>query len=162
AGRGRNEDAPPTQPVRAAAQHLALAHTRDGTGGKLPDPAQRGHRRPAAEAVRRQSDIALELGDRDRRLLAEDAVLTTGVEPERVQLTLELGDVVATQHGLAEVQGAVAEREAALDHGRPRLGAAHPVDVEAALLLKGSHRSVGRSTELARLVRRGVVTERDE
>jgi hypothetical protein len=75
---------------------------------------------------------------------------------------LELGDVVAPEHRLAEVQSPVAESEAALDERRPSLGAAHPVHVEAAALLEGAHRGFRGGAELARFVGRGVVAERGE
>ena len=57
-----------------------------------------------------------------------------GVEAERVEPPLELGDVVAAQHRPAAVEQAVAEVEAALDERRPGLGAADAVDTQAAQL----------------------------
>src|SRR5262249_7416328 len=161
-GCGRDEDAPPAQSAGATVQNLALAHAGNGPGGELADPAQCGDRRPTTEAVRRQPDVALELGHCHGGLLTEDAVFATGVEPERVQPMLELGDVVAPQHRLAEVQGAIPERETALDQRRPRLRAAQPVDLEAALFLEGAYGRFGGGPELARLVRGRVVPEPGE
>ena len=61
-----------------------------------------------------------------RGVVAEDAVLAAGVEAERVQPALELGDVVAAQHRAAAVEEPVAEREAALDQRGPGLGPQMP------------------------------------
>ena len=72
-------------------------------------------------------------------VVAEDAVLAAGVEAERVQAALELGDVVAAQHRPAAVEQAVAEAEAALDQRRPGLRPADAVDPQPAVVLEGAH-----------------------
>jgi len=93
---------------------------------------------------------------------AEDAVDPTGVEPERVEPPLELGDVVAPQHRLAEVQEAVAEDEAALHERGPCVATDDAVDLEAAVVLERPHRGRGGRTEDAGLVGRMAVAERAE
>ena len=75
---------------------------------------------------------------------------------------MQLGDVVTAQHGLAEVEQAVAEGEAALDERVPRLPTAHAVDAQTARLLERPHRPFGGGAETACLVRGEVVTERTE
>src|SRR5207247_9643163 len=137
------------EPVGPAAQHLPLANAGDGTRRERAHSAQRRDGGPTAEAIGHETNVALELGDRVGSLLAEDAVLAAGVEPERVQLTLELGDVVATQHGLSEVERPIAERETALDERGPRLAATEPGTDETALLLDCAASGGGGRAELA-------------
>ena len=84
------------------------------------------------------------------------------VEAERVQSVLEVGDVVAAQHGSLRVEEAVAEQEAALDECRPRLAADDPVDAQAARVLERPHRGLGAHAELAGLVGADVATDRGE
>ena len=74
---------------------------------------------------------------------SEDAVLAAGVEPERVQPTLELGHVVAAQHRLTEVEQPVAERVAALDERGPRLRSADAVDADPPPGLERAHGLLG-------------------
>lgn len=93
------------------------------------DPQQLGVGGLAEDVVDRQAGVALELGQGPRRVVAEDPVDPAGVEAERAQPLLELGHVVAAQHGGAAVEGAPAQAVAGLDHGVPGLataGAVHP------------------------------------
>ena len=69
--------------------------------------------------------------------VTEDAVHPAGVEPEAAQALLELGHVVAPQHGRAPVQEAVAQPKTGLDQGVPGLRAADAVDPQAAVVLEG-------------------------
>ena len=130
------------------AELLALADRGDRSRGQRPDPAERAQGLGPEDAVDREPGVALELAQRRRGLVAEDAVLAAGVEAERVEPVLELGDVVAAEVRAALVEQAVAEREAALDERGPGLGSADPVDADAPGLLEradGAPRSRGRS-----------------
>ena len=95
-------------------------------------------------------------------VVTEDAVFAAGVEAEAVQPALEVGDVVAAQHGAAPVEQPVTEAVAALDHRGPRLGPAHAVDPQAPRLLEGAHDLLGRRSVLAELVAWGLVAQRAE
>src|SRR5581483_8450178 len=61
----------------------------------------------------------------------------------------ELGHVVAPEHGLAQVQQAVAQLVAGLDQRPPRLPAADAVHPQAAPFLEGAHGLVGGVAERA-------------
>ena len=98
AGSATRKTRRPSRRTGAAAQRLALAHARDRTGREPADAADRGEGRRPADAVGGGAGVALELAERGLGLAAEDAVLAPGVEAERVQPALELGDVVAAQH----------------------------------------------------------------
>ena len=133
-GGGGDEDPVAREAVRTAAQRLALADAGDRAVGEAVPSAGRARRWSPARRCRRRSrpDVALELAQRAGGVGAEDAVLAAGVEAERVEPVLELGDVVAAQHRAAAVEQPVAEAEAALDQRRPGLGAADAVDPQAA------------------------------
>ena len=66
--------------------------------------------------------VALEVGQGLRAEVAEDAVHPTGVEAEGRQASLQVGDVVAAQHGPAEVEEPVPEAQARPRPERPRSG----------------------------------------
>ena len=53
--------------------------------------------------------MALELPQGGVGVGAEDAVDAPGVEPEAPEATLQVGDVVAPEHGAGEVEDAVTE-----------------------------------------------------
>ena len=89
----------------------------------------------------------MERADRGFGLGAEDAVLATGIESERIEAVLQGDHVVAAQHGLAQVQQAVPGREATLDERAPRLRPADAVDAQTALLLKRADGSLGAGVE---------------
>ena len=114
----------------------------------------------AAHAVGGEVHVALELDERTRRVVAEDAVFPAGVEAEPVQAALELGDVVAAQHRAAAVEQAVAEAVPALDHRRPGLRAADAVDPQAPGLLEGAHDRFGRGARTLPTRSRGIVVTR--
>ena len=84
--------------------------------------------------------VALELPERVLGLRSEDAVLAAGVEAERVEPPLQLGHVVAAQHGRAQVEQAIAERTATLDQRAPGLGPADAVDAQPAARLEVANR----------------------
>ena len=102
------------------------------------------------DAVDGQAGVALELAERGRGQVAEDAVDPPGVEPERAQPLLQLGHVVAPQHRGAAVEEAVAEAPAGLDQGGPGLAAADAVDPQAPAVLEGLDRGPGALPEDAR------------
>ena len=79
--------------------------------------------------------------------------------PQGVELALEGSNVVTTEVGRVEVQGAIAEPIARLDELPPRVGPDEPVLAQAPAGLEGPHGALGRrsvpSTEL-RLVDREI------
>ena len=94
--------------------------------------------------------------ERGLGLGAEDAVLAAGVEAERVQPALELGDVVAAQHRARQVEQPVAELEAALDQRAPGLGSADAVDAQPASLLELADRGFEACRRTRRRPRRAT------
>ena len=86
----------PDSVLVAVAEALVLPHHRDGRAGRRPaaHPAEGPDRLGRAHPVGGQADVALELGERVRRLGSEDAVDPSGVEPQAAEEPLELGDVV--------------------------------------------------------------------
>ena len=138
-GLGHEEDAQTVEAAGSMAKGLTFADARDRAGREAAHARDRRERRRPAHAVGRRARVALELAQRGLGLGSEDPVLAPGVEAERVQPTLELGDVVAAQHGSREVEEPVAELEAALDERAPGLRAADAVDSKAAHPLKIAH-----------------------
>jgi hypothetical protein len=109
--------------------------------GHRAHPVERRDGGRATDPVGGEPGVALERPDRLARVVAEDPVLTPGVEAERVQPALQLEDVVAAHHRAAPVEEAVAEAVAALDQGRPGLAADDPVDPQPSRLLKRTDRA---------------------
>ena len=157
---------PAAQRARHAAQTAALADrhaaSRAGCGGASRRAARartaetssgswwRLSRRnsswrvaPPDDAVDGEAGVALELAERPHRGVAEDAVDPAGVEAQRAQALLQLGDVVTAQHGGPAVQEAVAEPETGLDQGVPGLRPADAVDPQAAQALEGLEGGAG-------------------
>ena len=98
---------------------------------------QLAQRRPADDAVDRQTGIALELPERPRGGVPEDAVDPVGIEAQGAQALLKFGHVVTPQHRGPAVQEAVTQPETCLHEGVPRLRAAHPVHAQTAQALEG-------------------------
>ena len=121
--------------------------------GKSTDPIEGGDRVASTHAVGRDAGAALELDERPMGVGAEDPVDPAGVEPERDEPTLELGDVVSPQHRLAEVEEPIAEGEPALHEGCPGVAADFPVDLEPPRALERPDRRV-RSQDRTRRDRR--------
>ena len=96
------------------------------------------------------------------RALAEDAVDPAGVETERAQPALQVGDVVAAQGGIAAVEQPIAEPVPGLDQRRPRLLAADPVDAQAACRLERAARLLGAVIEAPAGVAGGIEPRRGE
>ena len=92
----------------------------------------------------------------------EDAVFLAGVEAERVETALELHDVVAAEHGAADVEHPVAEVEPALDQRGPRLAPADAVDAQRSVFLERPKFTLRGRAEGAELAGRDGVAERDE
>ena len=108
-----------------AAQALTLAHAGHGRRRAVrrwPRRPQGGDGVGAADAVGGQAGVALEVGQGSRGRRPEDAVDPAGVEAERAEPALQLGDVVAPQHRGAVVEQPVAEPVAGLDQRPPRSG----------------------------------------
>ena len=97
----------------------------------------------------RQAGVALEVEHGALDLLVVHAALGAGVEPQQVELDLELQHVVAAERRLAQVEEAVAERVAGLHELAPRVGAHASVGQQAALLLEREHRALGAGAEEA-------------
>ena len=101
----------------------------------------------ANDAVGSHAHVALEIADGAVAPLAKDPVGPARVEPERVQLPLEVADVVAAEHGVAEVHNAVPQAVAGLHQLGPGLGADLPVHEQPAALLEGPDGGLGRRAE---------------
>ena len=80
------------------------------------------------DPVAPEARVPLELGERAGGVGAEDAVFLAGIEAERVEAALELDDVVAAEHGAADVEHPVTEAKTALDQRGPRLVTADTID----------------------------------
>ena len=128
---GDDEAAAVVEAPEIAPQRLAFADARDRALGERSEPDERGDGLGAARRVGHEAGVPLELAQRGLGLGAEDAVLAARVEAEPVQAPLELGDVVAAQHGPAQVEQPVAEAVRALDERAPGLGSADAVDAGA-------------------------------
>jgi len=88
--------------------------------------------------------------------LAQDPVDAAGVEAEGAQPSLQVGDVVAPERGIAPVEQPVAEAIPGLDQCRPRLLPADPVDAQAARGLEGATRRLGPVVEASSRIARRV------
>ena len=124
-----DDDPPALERGLAVAQPLDLPHDGHGrAGGRPPLQALEGADRLwPADAVRRQLDVALELGQRVGRVGTEDPVHPPRVEAEATEPALELGHVVAPEVGATQVERPVAEHPAGLDECVPRDVVAHAV-----------------------------------
>ena len=119
-GADRDEDPVVLEPARVAEQ-LALAHRGDrALASAEPTRSERPQGLGPEDAVDREAGVALELAERRRALVAEDAVLAPGVEAERVEPVLELGDVVAAQVRAAARTGAGRRGRSRSRRARPR------------------------------------------
>jgi hypothetical protein len=105
------------------------------------------HRMGTDDPIRLMSDVALELTDSDGRPVTEETILFARVEAERVQLALELPDIVPPELGRPQVQSPIAESVTGFDELPPGVGPHHTVDAEAAQLLEGTDRGEGGRAE---------------
>ena len=133
------------------AERLGLPEhgARPGVDRSRADPFELVQRLGADDPVLPHGDVPLELAHGAVAAFAEDAVLASRVEPERVQPALQGADVVAPQHRHAQVQDPVAEPVAGLDELVPRLRAHAAVDQQPAALLERAHGRLGLRAELA-------------
>ena len=128
---------------------LRLAHRRDGGEGLVAGghPEQLVDRQPTGDPVDGELDVALEHGDGRCRVVPEDPVDAAGVEAQRAQPSLEIGDVVAAQHRVGAVEGTITERQPSLDEGGPGLSTGDAIDADASLALEGLNRCARRGPE---------------
>ena len=130
--------------------------------GGCANAAQLRDGRGPEDAVDGQARVALEVGQRRRGQVAEDAVHPAGVEAQRGQASLQVGDVVAAEHGPTQVEEPVPEAQPGLDQGRPGLAPAHAVDAQAPAVLEALDRGLGPGPEdSASDVRERVEADRD-
>jgi hypothetical protein len=103
--------------------------------------------RSSNDAVDRETGVALEFPEGAHGGVPEDPVDPPGVEAQRAQALLQLGDVVTPQHRGPAEKEAVAHPETGLHQGVPGLGAADAVDAQAAEALEGLEGGPGRRAE---------------
>ena len=114
-------DPPTVQPRGSAGGARAPAHLRRWR--RRPGSPRRSNSADdvgAADAVGGQPGVALEVLERRLGGGPEDAVDPAGVEAERAEAALELGDVVAPQHRRGEVEEAVTRAGSRPRRARPR------------------------------------------
>jgi hypothetical protein len=147
-------DAPIEQVAGRAGQPLALSDAghRDRCIGHGAQAGEPGQHVGTAHAVRRQPGVALEVLQRPFGPGPEDPVDDAGVEAERAQLVLQLGDVVASQHRSPQVEQSIAEVVAGLDERRPGVLTADAVGDEPTVVLEPVHRREGLVAEASGLV----------
>jgi hypothetical protein len=97
--------------------------------------------------IDREPGIALELFHGGLRGVAEDAVLVARVEPELVQASLQIHDVVTTERDARPHEQAVTQRVTGLDERPPRLRADQPIGRQATDTLKLADRLLGACLE---------------
>ena len=126
------------QGPRRGPEQLPVTHRRHQLGVAVAgaEPEELGDGGGAGDTVDGQPDVALELPERRRGQIPEDAVHPPGVESEGAETLLELGDVVTAQHRRPPVEETVPDGAAGLDQGRPGLRSAHPVDPQATTVLE--------------------------
>ena len=88
------------------------------------------------DAVRFVADVPLEEPERGVRPGAVESVFLAAVETEGVQHPLELANVVASEHGGAVIQRAIAELPSGLDELLPGVGSDEAVDPKVTLPLE--------------------------
>ena len=130
---GVDRDARADQRGVHRAERLRLAdHCASGRLERRPETLERREGLGADDPVDVVADVALEVADRSVGLAAQDAVLLTCVETERVQAPLELPDVVPAEERIAQVQGAVADPVPGFHELTPRVGADESVHGKSA------------------------------
>ena len=89
-----------------------------------------------ADSVRSQTGVALEVSDGSSGQWTEDAVGATAVEPDVIQRTLELGNIVTAKHRGVEHEETVTETPACFDQRQPCRLVTASADEHATLLLE--------------------------
>ncbi len=133
-------DAPALESRIAMAKALLLPHEGYEFGGALVEvePLELGDAPVAAQTVGRQPDVALKVQERRGGVVPEDAVNPPAVEAKRAELTLQLRDVISSQHWGHPIQQAITEAVAGLYERFPGQGVADPVLVKTALSLEAA------------------------
>lgn len=157
AARFADSDPAVRQGARRLTEQFAVAHgahqLRLGVAWRHPLQLVQGL--DTEDAVDGEANVALEFGEGGGGVLPEDAVDPPGVEAESRQSLLQLSDVVAAQHGLAQVQQAPLTKAVAGFHqSGPGLGTADAVDPQATSVLKGLHCCSGSRPEATRRIGR--------
>jgi hypothetical protein len=142
-------DAAALERARSTTKCLSLTDVADQLGPLTAglDAVQLIERRAPEDAVGAESDVSLEVGERQRCLVSEDAVDPAGVEAQSPKPLLELGDIIAAEHGRAAVHESITEAITGLHQCRPRLRPANTIDSEAPPALKALDGGLGISTE---------------
>ena len=145
------------QSARRAAEAVTVAHGAHELGVVVArrHPLQLEERRRPQDAVDGQRRVALEVGQGLGGALAEDAVHPARVETQGGQTSLQVSDVVAAQHGPAQIEETVAQAHARLDQCGPGLGAADAVDAQSPAVLETLDGGLGPGPEDALGVGKG-------
>jgi hypothetical protein len=93
-------------------------------------------------------------------LQAEYAIYPAGVEAERRQTTLQVRDVVSSEHGLPLVEKPIAELQSGFDQGSPRLRAEYAIYPETTCILESLYSSASARSVVAEPVGERVEAER--
>jgi hypothetical protein len=114
-----------------------------------PEPNELAHGGGPGDPIDGHSGIALEVTEGGRGEVAEDPVDPAGIEAQGTEPLLQLGHVIASDHGGSAVQETVAQSPARLDQGRPGLWTTDAVDPETPAMLESFDSCSGAVTELA-------------
>ncbi len=125
--------------LRRRAERVALARRGNRAVGTRAEPIEGGDGLAAADAVGRDGRVALEFLQGALGVGAVNAVFLAGIETERVQAPLQLGDVVAAQHRAPHAEEAVTQPVAAVGDRRPRFRTAHAIHANTASSLKAAN-----------------------
>ena len=120
-------------------------------------PAKDAERVWSDDPVRFVADVPLEQPKRAVGPRTVEPVLLAAVEAEGVQHPLELSHVVASEHGSAVIQRAIAELPPCLDELFPGVGSDEPVDPKVTLPLEPADGRLRRGAE--RPIAFGVVDD---
>jgi len=91
---------------------------------------------PTADAVGVESTVALEVDEGTYRGRPQNAIGAATVEPDVVQSSLEIFDIVASELGGAQYEEPIAEVPASLDDLHPGLFVADTAGVQPARILE--------------------------
>lgn len=124
------------------------------SGGASPGlkPPESSNRVRPDDAIGDQSDLLLETLYRLLGCDAEDPVDLSGVEPERTEAKLQVGDVVPAEHRRSQVEKTVTQCQARLDQRFPGHGIADTGGVELPAQLERDHCLMGGVAEGKALV----------
>ena len=142
-------DVAPRQGGRPVAELGAGAHGRDELGLivaalQTDELAQGG---APDDRIDREPNVALKIGQGSRGEVTKDPVHPAGVEAETAEALLQVGHVVATLHGGAPVEEAVAQLKTRFHQGVPCLLPADSVDAQPPPALEGLYGGPGGGSE---------------